>query len=162
MVAPCLNAAELFGVQLSSATLDQLRTVVKQAGATLISESNDEQPYDVYESGAVLAGSSRLYLGHVGGDRRFAFVEYEFIGLKRPDMLRKLSGKYGSPEVRPGKFISDNSYYWDNNGIGISLYSDWRNYHTRLIYADPVALGRLKQAQRQPALNDAESVASNY
>ncbi len=158
----CGFAAELFGLPLRSSTLDQMRTVVKQAGATLILESGEGQPYDIYDSRELLTGSIRLYLGHVGEDRRLAFVEYEFVGLKRPLVLQMLSDKYGKPDARTGKFISDPGYHWVENGIDIILRSDWQNYRTRLSYVDPVALAELKKATQVAKTDKVDSDTSNY
>lgn len=158
LFAPYGLAAELFGVQLQSATLDQLRAAVKQSGATLIRGAGEGQPYEIYDSKALLEASSRLYLGYVAEDRRFAFVEYEFFGLKQSAMLRKLSAKYGKPATQKGQYISDRQYQWEVNGIQILLQSDWKNYRTRLSYIDPVALADLKQASQLVT----GSAASNY
>lgn len=158
----CALAAELFGVQLATATLDQLRSAAKQAGARLIQESADGRPYDIYDSKALLAGSSHLYLGHVGEDRRFAFVEYEFIGLQQPDMLQKLTAKYGKPVTGKVKYLSDRSYHWVNDGIRISLQDDWQNYRTRLIYADPEAVAKMKQISHTASSEAANINSPNY
>ncbi len=147
LAVQCGIAAELFGLPLRSSTLDQMRAAVKQAGATLILESGEGRPYDIYDSRKLLAGSSRLYLGHVGEDRRLAFVEYEFIGLSRPQMLQMLKNKYGEPVAQTGKYISDPGYHWVNNGIRILMRSDWQNYRTRLSYIAPEVLTRLKKAR---------------
>lgn len=162
LFAPCGIAAELFGVQLPSATLDQLRTAVKQSGATLIRESGEGQPYDIYNSKALLAESSRLYLGYTGEDRRFAFVEYEFIGLQQSGMIQKLNARYGQPEIQKGQYISDRSYQWVVNGIQISLQGDWQNYRTRLIYADSVAVTKMKQLSHTASTETANVNSTNY
>lgn len=158
----CGLAAELFGLPLRSSTLDQMRTAVKQAGATLILESGGGRPYDIYDSRKLLSGSSRLYLGHVGEDQRLAFVEYEFVGLKRPLMLQMLSDKYGKPNTQTGKFISDQGYHWVENGVGIILRSDWQNYRTLLSYIAPEALAELKKANQIVKADEIDSNTSNY
>lgn len=100
--------------------------------------------FDSYHSSNVLPGSSRLYLGFVRQDSQFAFAEYEFIGYKYKEMLARLIQKYGSAKIIRGKFISDNEYLWQKDGIKISLKSDWQNYRTRLSYVNPNALRQLK------------------
>lgn len=158
LVEPGATAAELFGVPLQSATIDQLRTAAKEAGAILISESGESQPYDIYDSEKLLTGSSRLYLGQVGENRELSFAEYEFIGLKNTRMLQLLIRKYGEPETKKGKFITDVSYRWQKNGIQISLLSDWQNYRTRLHYVNPAVMQqmadeRLATGQHESAHN---------
>ncbi len=162
LIAPDALSAELFGVQLPTATLDQLRTAVKQSGATLIRESGEGRSYDIYDSKALLAESSRLYLGYTGEDRRFAFVEYEFIGLQQPGMLRKLNAKYGKAVTGKGKYFSDRSYHWVKNGIRISLQNDWQNYRTRLIYAEPEAVAKMKQLSYTASTETANVNSTNY
>lgn len=137
-------ALELFGVELESASRDQLREAVKQAGLVLIREGGDEEWFDVYDSSAVMAGSSRLYLGFVKQDQRFAFAEYEFNGLDPGPVLRNLTRKYGAADTRKGRFASDTSYRWQLDGVQIRLRSDWQNYKTRLSYVIPANLASLR------------------
>ena len=66
--------------------------------------------------------------------------EYEFVGLRQSQILKKLGRKYGPAEIIKGKFISDKSYRWLDNGIEILLRSDWQNYRTRLSYIDQTAM----------------------
>jgi len=144
------NAAELFGIPLNSANHDDLSTAAKQAGVSLIREGGKAKWFDVFDSQTVLSGSSRLYLGYVKQDRRFAFAEYEFIGLKQSQMLAKLKRKYGKPQVLAGKYLSDKRYRWQQGGIEISLTTDWPGYRTRLSYIEPRAMTSLKK-ERQAA-----------
>ena len=91
-----LQAVDLFGVRLLNSSRDQLRTAVKNAGTTLISEAGEATFFDVYDSQAVLPGSQQLYLGFVKKDKRFAFAEYSFQGLQQPQMVQKLTNKFPS------------------------------------------------------------------
>ncbi len=136
-------ALELFGVTLESATRDELRAAVTQAGMVLTSEGGEDKWYDLYDSSTALEGSSQLYLGFVKQDQRFAFAEYEFKGLQRKQLLRDLTLKYGAAEVQGGRFISDRSYRWQQEGIEIELTGDWQNYKTRLIYVMPANMADL-------------------
>lgn len=142
-----LAAVELFGLDLLNSDQQELRVAVKQAGAELIRESGELFWFDSYDSSGVLPGSSRLYLGFVRQDRRFAFAEYEFVGFKHDQMLVRLNQKYGSGQVNPGNFFSDQEYRWQQDGIQITLKTDWQNYRTRLSYINPVTLKQLKQEQ---------------
>ncbi|MCP4186191.1 MAG: hypothetical protein GY763_01170 [Gammaproteobacteria bacterium] len=148
MLSHAASAAELFGIPLNTAKHDDLVNAVKQAGVGLIREGGETRWFDVYDSKAVLPGSSILYLGYVKQDRRFAFAEYEFIGLKQPQIMEKLSLKYGKPAIVSGKYLSDKRYRWQKNGIDIELWADWRHYRSRLSYVNSVALGDLKQEQK--------------
>lgn len=141
------TAVELFGIQLNSAKHDELSGAARAAGVELISEGGDANWFDVFDSQSVLPGSSRLYLGYVKQDRRFAFAEYEFVGLRQPQMLGKLREKYGEAEIIEGNFISDKTYRWLSNGTEILLRSDWRNYRTRLSYIAPPAMIDLRKEQ---------------
>ena len=151
-------ALELFGVTLESATRDELRAAVTQAGLVLISEGGEDKWYDLYDSSDALEGSSRFYLGFVKQDQRFAFAEYEFTGLERKQVLRDLTLKYGAAEVQRGRFISDRSYRWQREGIEIELTSDWQNYRTRLTYVMPANMADLlaERSSRVP-LQEAEA-----
>ena len=145
-------ALELFGVTLESATRDELRAAVTQAGLVLTSESGEDRWYDLYDSSGALEGSSRFYLGFVKRDQRFAFAEYEFPGLQRKQLLRDLTLKYGAPEIQGGRFISDRRYRWRREGIEIELSGDWQNYKTRLIYMMPANMADLiaERSSREP------------
>ncbi len=113
----------------------------------MIRKSGKTTWFDIYDSHTVLPGSSRLYLGYVKQDRRFAFAEYEFIGYKSSQILAKLSLKYGEPTTVPGKYLSDTRYRWQESGIDIELRYDWRLYRSRLSYINSAALVDLKQEQ---------------
>ena len=141
------QALELFGIDLESANRDELRNAVKQAGVVLIREGGDDEWFDLYDSSSVLDGSSRLYLGFVKQSGLFAFAEYEFNGLDAEPMLGNLTAKYGNANVRKGFYISDQSYYWQLDGIEIRLHSDWQNYKTRLSYIMPANLISLQTEQ---------------
>ncbi len=137
-------AVELFGVELESTDRDALRAAVKDAGVELIREGGDEAWFDVYDSAAVLPGSRRLYLGFVKADARFAFAEYEFVGLDARPMLAALSAKYGKPETRSGRYLTDRSYRWQRGGVEIELAADWHNYRLLLSYVVPQNLAALR------------------
>ncbi len=139
-----LAAVELFGLQLANASQNQLRDAAKKAGVILIRESNESLWFDSYDSSSVLPGSSRLYLGFVRKDQRFAFAEYEFVGLKHAQMLTRLNQKYGPGKISRGKFISDHEYRWQQDGVQIIFKTDWQNYRTRLSYVNPITLKQLK------------------
>lgn len=142
-LSPPLAALELFGVNLESSAGDELRDAARLAGVELIREGGEEFAYDVYDSSAMLEGSSRLYLGFVNQDQRFAFAEYEFIGLDTSPLWQRLTAKYGTAEIEGGRFLSDRSYRWQRDGIDIHLYSDWHHYRVRLSYVSPAGLAAL-------------------
>jgi len=142
----------LFGIQLKSASHDDLSAAAKRAGVSLIREGGETKWFDVYDSQAVLSGSSRLYLGYVKQGRRFAFAEYEFIGIKQSNILAKLTRKYGKPQILAGKYLSDKRFHWQQNGIEITLTTDWPNFRTHLSYVEPEALTILEQEQLQADL----------
>ena len=144
-----LQALELFGKDLSATTRDEFRVAVKQSGAKLLSEAGKDAFFDVYEGGALLHNATRLYLGFVKQNNRFAFVEYEFTGLQQPAMLVRLKQKYGEPDKQAATFISDFRYRWQVDGIQIELYQDWSNYKTRLSYTHKPALQQLRAEQQQ-------------
>ena len=144
-----VNAAELFGVNLTNATRDELRLAVKKAGVKLIQEAGAGAFYDTYKGSSVLHRADHLYLGFVKKDNKFAFAEYEFNGREQPVMLTKLNKKYGAAQIAKGKFMSDKSYSWFSKGIEITFYQDWQAYKMRLIYANPEALIQLKKEQHE-------------
>ncbi len=142
-LAPPVAALELFGVALESTNRDELREAAKNAGLVLIREGGEENWFDIYDSKAVFAGSHHFYLGFVKEDRRFAFAEYAFRGVDTNSLVRKLSRKYGAPQVESGRFFSDQRYRWQRDGIKIELASDWRRYRTRLSYINPPNMAAL-------------------
>ena len=147
-LCPSLFAAELFGVALVDASRDQLRNAVKQAGITLVSQAGDDAFFDVYNSEGVLPGSTHLFLGFVKQDQTFAFAEYLFSGLQQPDLLQKLTSKYGEPRVNSGQFLTDQHYRWESQGVIIELSPDWQNYQTHLTYFLPQRLKQLRLEQK--------------
>jgi hypothetical protein len=162
IVASLTYGAELLGVQLQSATLDQLRDAVKKSGALLIREGGENQWFDVYDSQNLLPGSTRMYLGYAKQSRQLAFVEYEFIGLQQPVMLSKLQIKYGNPKTQKGQYISDVRYRWRQDGIEIELAADWEKYRTRLSYINPLVLQDLKKEQAQAVVASSTDQQSRY
>ena len=159
---PPAFGAELFGVALQSATLEQLRDAAKQSGAVLIRKGDESEWFDVYDSQDLLPGSSKIYLGYVKETRQLAFVEYEFFGLKQPGMLNKLRLKYGNGITEKGKFVSDVGYRWQDEGIEILLGVDWQNYRTRLSYINPQVLQDLNKERAQALVTDLASEQSRY
>ncbi len=138
-------AFELLGIDVINTRKDAFRQALKATGVELISEAGEDQFFDSYSSQNLLPGSKRLYLGFVKKDDRFAFAEYEFMGLQQSLLLNKLTEKYGRYREHKGRFLSDFEYLWSQNGINISLMTDWDQYRTRLIYAHPEALTALQQ-----------------
>lgn len=149
LIAPQLQAASLFGLDLRQATREQMRVAVKNTGAQLITQSVGDGLYDIYASAKLIPDSHRLYLGFVKKDDHVAFVEYEFIGLNQPQLLQRLSSKYGKPSLTPAQFHSDKSYQWLSEGVQIVLYQDWSAYRTRLLYFIPENLALIRQEYRQ-------------
>ena len=159
---PSAFGAELFGVALQSATLEQLRDAAKQSGAVLIRKGDENEWFDVYDSRDLLPGSSKMYLGYVKESRQLAFVEYEFIGLQQPGMLRKLRLKYGNGNTEKGEFVSDVGYRWQHEGIEILLGADWQNYRTRLSYINPRVLQDLNKERAQAMVAELATEQTRY
>ncbi len=146
-------ALDLFGLDLAAARRDQMRAEVKKTGAKLVSEAGKDAFYDIYEGDSLLHNAQRLYLGFVKKDQRFAFIEYEFNGLRQPTMLARLTTRYGKPQSQPGRYLTDTRYQWRVDGVQISLYQDWPAYKTRLSYIQPQALQQLRAEQQTYARN---------
>jgi hypothetical protein len=146
---PVYAATTLFGVNLQRATKNEMRAAVRNSGARLIKEAGNECFYDEYASNKLLQNSSRLYLGYVKKDSQLAFVEYQLDGLQHPEMIQKLTRKYGKPETLRGKFQSDNRHQWLSGEVKILMYQDWAAYKTRLIYFLPQNLSALRQEYQQ-------------
>ncbi len=153
-----LSAVELFGVDLNNTNRDELRAAVQESGATLISEGNDEQWFDAYDSSSILPGSHRLYLGFVRSSGAFSFAEYEFPGVTTARLLSRLEARYGTADqTEKGQFISDQRHIWNRDGLTIEIFSDWRNYRVLLSYRNETNLRQL-QIERQQAFNSTEGV----
>ena len=159
---PSAFGAELFGVALQSATLEQLRNAAKGSGAVLIPGGDKNEWFEVYDSRELLPGSSKMYLGYVKASRQLAFVEYEFIGLRQPVMLRNLRLKYGNGKIDKGKYVTDSKYQWQDQGIEISLAADWPNYRTRLSYVNPLVLQDLHRERAQSMVEKLATDQSLY
>jgi hypothetical protein len=160
-LSPAAPALELFGVNLETTNRDELRNAVRDAGVVLIREGGEANWFDAYDSATVLVGSSRLYLGFVKQDQRFAFAEYEFNGLNPQPILNSLTVKYGPAETRAGRFLSDRNYRWQRDGIEIELSSDWQNYKIRLSYINPANMADLlaEQSADDPTAAATEAVS---
>ena len=155
-------ALELYGIQLESASRDELRAAVKQAGALVIQEAGEADWFDVYDSSAIVEGSSKLFLGFVREDQRFAFAEYEFPGLNAAHLVNRLNARYGKADIRSGRYVSDRGYRWEKDGIQIQLENDWQNYKTRLSYIETENLARLIRERSTPAPDDVEASVSFF
>lgn len=158
-LAPPAMALELFGVSLETTSRDELREAARNAGLVLIREGGEDNWFDIYDSTSVFPGSVHFYLGFVKQDQSFAFAEYEFRGLKMNSLLRRLSSKYGEPEIEAGRFVSDNRYRWQRDGIKIELTSDWRNYKTRLVYIEPANMAALQAERVLPAVDQGQKLS---
>ncbi len=143
------SALTLFSVDLNNATRDELRTAVKNSGIDLISEAGDDKFFDHYEANALIPGAQNLYLGFVKETGRWAFIEYDFPGLRQDHMLQLLRAKYGKPGRSRAEFISDAAYQWSVDGVEITLYHDWSAYRTRLIYRNSDNLMQLQREYQQ-------------
>jgi hypothetical protein len=141
---PAYSAISLFGVDLLQATRDEMRSAVRKPGAKLIREAGREGFYDEFGSEKLLQGSSKLYLGYVKKDNQLAFVEYQFEGFHHPELILKITEKYGKPRTIKGKFQSDSRYQWLIDGVQILIYQDWAVYKTRLVYFLPQKLSALR------------------
>ncbi len=152
-------AVELFGLDLNNSNREELRAAVQENGAELISEGNDLQWFDAYDSTALFPGSRRLYLGFVRSSGAFSFLEYEFPGVTADRLLSRMEIKYGAAdETRSGDFISDQRFIWNRNGLVIELYSDWPNYRVLLSYRNENNL-QLLQSERREALTGEEGIS---
>jgi hypothetical protein len=153
-----LNAAiTLFGQDLNRANRDEMRSAVRKAGAVLIKEAGKDGYFDEYGSGKILKGSSKLYLGYVKKSNSLAFVEYQFNGLNHPELIQKLTKKYGKPKTTRAKFQSDRRYQWTLDGVKVLIYQDWALYKTRLIYFLPQNLTTLRQEYQQSKASPPDS-----
>ncbi|MFT5504202.1 MAG: hypothetical protein ACI8XC_001917 [Gammaproteobacteria bacterium] len=144
-----VSAISLFGIDLAEATTDNLRDAAKLAGVVLIREGGQGNWFDSYDSSAVFPGSTFLYLGFLKQDKRLAFAEYEFTGRPQPGTLKLLNLKYGQPQVKSGKFLSDREYQWEIDTVEIKYYFDWHRYKTRLTYINPGAIEKVQKEQRK-------------
>jgi len=140
-----LCAIDLFGLDLASATQEQLRAAIKKSGARPVNQKAGEQFYDTYLADSLLKNAQHLYVGFVKQSRKFAFAEYELNGLKQSDLLQKLQAKYGQGEAIKGKYITDYRHQWHSGEVVIILYQDWAAYKTRLTYYIQGALIALKE-----------------
>ncbi|MBC8211622.1 MAG: hypothetical protein H8E21_11205 [Gammaproteobacteria bacterium] len=144
-----LYAVELFGVELTTATRDQFRVALKKSGAKVLKQTGVAGLYDTYLAGSLLHNAQQLHVGFTKGSKKFAFAEYEFYGLKQPELLFRLQAKYGLADTTKGKFLSDYTYRWQNGDVAIALYQDWAAHKTRLTYYIQDALVLLRQERVQ-------------
>ena len=159
-----LVAFDLFGVNLIETSRNDMRRAVEGAGLVLI-RKDDTLDFDEYDSSLAFKGASRLYLGFTEQGARFAFAEYEIVGFRYTRLKQNLQQKYGLPKISTGKYISDKTFYWSQEGIEITLSTDWQNYATRLSYIAPEALAELRKARfvatqesTRPAIEQASSL----
>lgn len=161
---PCV-AVELFGVPLAQANKGNLGMAARAAGAKLMDTGRPEI-YEVFESTEVLIESERLYLGFDAQDNGFAFAEYHISSLSHRRMLDKLKRKYGEPNEQKGKFISDQLYRWEVNGISISYQRQFGCRCSALRYTVPAKLGIVKkqhlQVQKQRRDEDLGTQQASY
>jgi len=147
------SAAELFGVQLASASKGALTGAAKAAGATPLPDVPPSPVYEAFDSSSALTESTRLYLAFDTDDNSFAFAEYQIQRLAHKTVLRKLTLKYGEPQVTDGRFLSDQLFAWQSNGIAISLQRESRCFCSVLRYSAPGKMAKVTQ-QHQKAIDD--------
>ena len=144
-----VSGLSLFSIDLNNATRQDLRTAVKNSGIELVSEAGDDTFFDHYEADALIPGAQNLYLGFVKETGQWAFIEYDFPGLRQDHVLQLLRVKYGEPGRSGADFISDTAYRWDVDGVEIILYHDWSASRSRLIYRNPANLVQLQREYQQ-------------
>ena len=141
------QALSLFGIDPLNAGRDEVRAAALASGATNSRDAIPSPLYETFEAEQLLPGALRLYLGFEPETNTWAFAEYEFAGLTQPMILGILRAKYGDPEQTPARFVSDQAFHWRVDGVSISLYQDWPEQRTRLLYQVPARLSRLRAAQ---------------
>lgn len=147
-LSPPVWSVELFGVALTQANKGNLGMAARAAGAKLLDTDRPEL-YEVFDSTEVLSESTFLYLGFDAQDNAFAFAEYHIHPLSHRRMLSKLKRKYGAPAEKKGKFISDQLYRWQQDGVEISYQRQFGCRCSALRYSVPSKLEMVRQQHRQ-------------
>ncbi len=147
-LCPSLGAVELFGVNLSNANKGSLGLAARAAGAKLL-DSERPEVFEAFDSSEVLSESQRLYLGFDAQDNGFAFAEYHINLTSHRQMLAKLKRKYGEPLKKKGKFISDQLYRWQQDGISISYQRQFGCRCSALRYELPAKVEIIRQQHAQ-------------
>jgi hypothetical protein len=144
------NPTLLFGVPIRCATRGRLRQAVSRAGAKPIRE-NRTYFYDLYESGAVLEGSSELQVGYTLGDDEFARAVYLFPSNVDAQQIVRIAEmvmiKYGKFQSRTGNVgLGPAAFEWKlKDGITLRVSRDWPDTTTHLEYIHPARFAAMKK-----------------
>lgn len=155
----CLKSKQLtvlFQRALRCALRDNFRRSIIEAGARVTREDANYW-YDVYDSSALLEGSTELSVGYTqSGD--FARAVYLFPSRMAADQVQQVAEmvwiKYGKPQRSKGSLsVGPVSFEWTlPDGILIRVSRGWPETSTSLEYIYPK---RLKQLEREVAEVDA-------
>lgn len=143
---------ELFGVQLKSATREQLREVFEAGGLQPV-RVEDKYWVDTYSAAGVLDGASGFIAGYVGRTGTFAFAQYEFEGFMDTGLVTQVATmvthKYGRASTRSGnEGLGPVTYTWKfPQGMTVSVSRGWPDTTTYLTFTDPVAHAEMRAEQ---------------
>lgn len=149
----------LFGEALNCTNKTALRLATQQAGAKVTRE-DDGYWYDLYDSAALLEGTSELAIAYIG--EKFAKAYYKFDAMvdahKVVEVRNMVVSKYGKPVTSEGNpSLGPVSYTWKlNDGIRLVVKRDWPDTTVYLEYIHPVnyAAMEAEQARQKRAAED--------
>lgn len=135
----CLKRSStlLFGEALNCTDKTAMRLAGKQAGATATREDNGYW-YDLYDSSALLDGTSELAIAYIG--EKFAKAYYKFDVMvdahKVVEVRNMVVSKYGKPATSEGNpSLGPVSYTWKlKDGIRLVVKRDWPDTTVYLEY----------------------------
>lgn len=151
---PCLHKAStlLFGEALNCTDKTALRLASKQAGANETRE-DDGYWYDLYDSSALLEGTSKLSIAY--SNDKFAEAVYQFDSSmdthKVVEVRNMVVSKYGKPATSEGNpSLGPVSYIWKlKDGIRLVVQRDWPDTTVYLKYIHPANYAAMEAEQER-------------
>lgn len=153
-ILACLenSSTVIFGESLNCTTKADLRHALKNGGLRATRE-NDGYWYDIYDSSAVLEGTSELSVAYIKG--KFAKAYYQFNSSmntgKVVEVRNMAASKYGQPTSSFGTpSVGEVHYTWKlKDGITVEVSRGWPDTTVYLSYAHPANFAAMEAEQKR-------------
>lgn len=158
----CLKESStlLFGVELKCTSRLIFRDALKKNGVK-VSREDARYWYDLYDSSAVLDGSSELAVAYINNS--FVTASYTFNARMNTEKVKEVrdmvAKKYGEPVSSTGSpGLGEVRYTWElKDGIKVEVSRGWPDTSVTLAYIHPANLAAMKAEQaRQEEAKKAE------
>jgi hypothetical protein len=134
---------EMYGVRLSAATRDAMRTALHVHGVKPVRE-DARYWVDIYDATGLIRGASQFHLGYVAATQKLAFAEYTFTSFMdsahTQRIVNMVKAKYGPPAETVGQqAMGGYTARWRmDDGMQIQVVREWPETSTYLKFINPL------------------------